>query len=136
MANRMTVIEKYTAIQAMLSGEYKGEFTLDQAKAFLAERIEQTAKKNASRSANGEKKLTPTQIANEGVKDSIVAYLTTTGKPQAVADLMRYADCCVGKSNQYITQMLTQLRTDNRVVRTEVKGRAYYSAPATENSAE
>lgn len=130
----LTVIEKYTAISEMLNGTYEGDFSTEQALAFLTERIEQTAKKNASRSENGEKKLTPTQKANEVAKDGIVAYLTAMGKPQTVADIMKYAECCVGKSNQWATQMLTQLRNENRVVRTEEKGKAYYGLPSTEET--
>jgi hypothetical protein len=130
----LTVIEKYTAISEMLNGTYKGDFSTEQALAFLTERIEQTAKKNASRSENGEKKLTPTQKANEVAKDGIVAYLTTMGKPQTVADIMKYAECCVGKTNQWATQMLTQLRNENRVVRTEEKGKPYYGLPSTEET--
>lgn len=131
---KMTVIEKYTAISEMLNGTYKGTFSTEQALAFLTERIEQTAKKNASRSESGEKKLTPTQKANEVIKDGIIAHLTTIRKPQSVADIMKYAECCIGKSNQYVTQMLTQLRNENRVVRTEVKGRAYYGVPSAEET--
>lgn len=137
MANKkkMTVVEQFTAIQQMLNGTYKGEYTPEQANAFLAERIAQTVKKNASRTnENGEKKLTPTQIANEGTKDGIVAYLTAIGKPQTVADIMKYAECCADKSNQYVTQMVTQLRNEKRVERTEVKGRAYYGLPSAEET--
>lgn len=130
----LTVIEKYTAISEMLNGTYKGDFSTEQALAFLTERIEQTAKKNASRSENGEKKLTPTQKANEVAKDGIIAYLATTGKPQTVADIMKYAECCVGKSNQWATQMVTQLRNENRVVRTEEKGKSYYGLPSAEET--
>lgn len=131
----LTVIEKYTAITEMLNGTYKGEFSTEQALAFLAERIEQTAKKNASRSTEtGEKKLSPTQKANEIAKDGIVAYLTQIGTAQTVADIMKYATVCTGKSNQWVTQMLTQLRNENRVVRTEVKGKSYYGLPSTEET--
>ena len=130
----LTVIEKYTAISEMLNGTYKGDFSTEQALAFLTERIEQTAKKNASRSENGEKKLTPTQKANEVVKEQLVEYLTKISKPQTVMDLMKYATCCTGKSNQYVTQMLTQLRNEGRVVRTEVKGKPYYGVPSAEET--
>lgn len=131
----LTVIEKYTAITEMLNGTYEGEFSTEQALAFLTERIEQTAKKNASRSTEtGEKKLSPTQKANETAKDGIVAYLAQIGKAQTVADIMKYAPICTGKSNQWVTQMLTQLRNENRVVRTEVKGKAYYGLPSTEET--
>jgi hypothetical protein len=136
MANKkMTVIEKYTAISEMLNGTYKGEFTTEQALAFLTERIEQTAKKNASRTAdNGTKKLTPTQQANEVVKNDLVTHLQVMGCPQTVADIMKTAYCCTGKSNQYVTQMLTQLKNENRVIRTEEKGKSYYSAPSAEET--
>lgn len=132
----LTVIEKYTAISEMLNGTYEGEFSTEQALAFLMERIEQTAKKNASRSENGEQKLSPTQKANETAKDGIVAYLAQIGKEQTVADIMKYAPVCTGKSNQWVTQMLTQLRNENRVVRTEVKGKGYYGLPSTESAEE
>lgn len=130
----LTVIEKYTAITEMLNGTYKGDFSTEQALAFLAERIEQTAKKNASRSENGEKKLTPTQQANEVVKNNLITHLAMMGCPQSVADIMKTADCCANKSNQYVTQMLTQLKNENRVIRTEEKGRAYYSTPSAEET--
>ena len=133
----LTVIEKYTAITEMLNGTYEGEFSTEQALAFLAERIEQTAKKNASRSTEtGEKKLSPTQKANETAKDGIVAYLAQIGKAQTVADIMKYASVCADKSNQWATQMLTQLRNEKRVVRTEVKGKAYYGLPSAESTEE
>ena len=135
MANKkMTVIEKYTAVSEMLNGTYKGEFTIEQALAFLTERIEQTAKKNASRTTdNGTKKLTPTQQANEVVKNDLVTHLQVMGCPQTVSNIMKTAYCCIGKSNQYVTQMLTQLKNENRVIRTEEKGKSYYSAfPAEE----
>ena len=127
MANKkMTVIAKYEAISAMLNGNYEGEWSKDEAVAFLQERVEQTRKKNAG--GSGEKKLTPEQEANEAIKTRIMAVLTANGEPMNLGELMKQVEGI--KSNQHISALVTQLKNAGLVVRSEVKGKAHF-APAT-----
>ena len=48
--------------------------------------------------------------------------------PMTVGDI---ADAVGVDSNQRMTALLTQLKNANAVVRTEVKGKAYYGLPIT-----
>lgn len=121
---KMTIIEKYTAIQQMLSGEYKGDFTAEQAQHFLEERIAQTLKKNATKP----KALTEKQKTNNGIKDQIYDYLVNCRIARNLDEISKEVPSCLNKSNQYITQMLVQLKWDNKVTRSEKKGKAYYQA--------
>ena len=127
MSNKkMTVVEKFEAISAMLSGNYNGDFTVEQAVEFLSERVAQTKKKNAG--GGGEKKLTPEQVANEAIKARIMEVLTANGAPMNLGELMKQVDGI--KSNQHISALVTQLKNAHLVERTEVKGKAHF-APAT-----
>ena len=133
MANKkMTVVEKFTAIGEMLNGTYEGELTKEQALSFIKERIEQTRKKNAS--GSGEKKLTPEQVANEGIKENILALLATATEPMSLGEMMKSIEGI--KSNQHISALVTQLKNAHKVVRVEVKGKAMFRLPTAEESAE
>lgn len=133
MANKkMTVVEKFTAIGEMLNGTYKGELTKEQALSFIEERIEQTKKKNTS--GSGEKKLTPEQVANEGIKENILALLATATEPMSLGEMMKSIEGI--KSNQHISALVTQLKNAHKVVRVEVKGKAMFRLPTAEESAE
>ena len=129
MANKkMTVIAKYEAISAMLNNTYEGEWSKDEAVAFLQEKMEQTRKKNAG--GTGEKKMTPEQEANEAIKTRIMEVLAANGAPMTLGDLMEQVDGI--KSNQHISALVTQLRNAKLVVRSEVKGKAHYALPTNE----
>lgn len=126
MNKKMTVVEKFEAISAMLNGNYNGDFTVEQAVEFLGERVAQTKKKNAG--GGGEKKLTPEQVANEAIKARIMEVLTANGAPMTLGELMKQVDGI--KSNQHISALVTQLKNAHLVERTGVKGKAHF-APAT-----
>ena len=125
MANKKTVVENFDAIKAMLNGETVEGYTLEDAIKFLDGRIEITAKKNANRGENA--KPTKVQIENEGIKSVILSTLTTT--PISIGDLMKSSVELGAYSNQKISALLTQLLTDGKVVRTAVKGKAFYALP-------
>lgn len=126
MANKKrTVVENFDAIKAMLNGETVEGYTLEDAVKFLDGRIEITAKKNANRGENA--KPTKVQIENEGIKSVILSTLTTT--PTSIGDLMKSSVELGAYSNQKISALLTQLLTDGKVVRTAVKGKAFYALP-------
>lgn len=131
---KMNMVDKFTAIKAMLNGEKVENFSMADALAFLDGRIEQVNKKNAS--GNGERKPTKTQLENEGIKGDIVEFLRTATQPVSIGDICK----AVGvESNQKISALVTQMLTvrkgevnpDGCIVRTEVKGKAYF-ALATE----
>ena len=122
MANKKTVVEMFEEIKALPG------LTEEQVE-FLEKRIEITKKKNASGSGENAKP-TKTQLENEGIKETIVAVLTNV--PITITDLVKSSADLNGYSNQKISALLTQLLKERRVVRTEVKGKAYYALPTEE----
>ena len=124
MANKLKVVDKFSAIKAMLNGEPVENFSVADALAFLDERIAITEKKNAS---GGERKPTKEQIANEGVKDTIKAVLGEIGVPATIGDMQKASAELGAFSNQKISALLTQLVKAGAIVRTEVKGKAHFA---------
>lgn len=127
---KMNLVDKFTAVKALLNGEKVEGFTVADALAFMDNRIEQTEKKNAS--GNGDRKPTKDQIANEGIKEQIVAFLRTQSVPVPMGDIMK----AVGiESNQKVTALVSSMLTvrkgevnpDGCIVRTEVKGKAHFA---------
>lgn len=124
MANKKTVVQMYEEIKALPG------LTAEQI-AFLEKRIEITQKKNANRGENT--KPTKTQLENEGIKETIVSALTAIGEPTTIGDLVKSSAELANYSNQKISALLTQLLKADKVVRTEVKGKAYYALPSAED---
>ena len=122
MATKKTVVEMFEEIKALPG------LTEEQVE-FLEKRIEITKKKNASGSGENAKP-TKTQLENEGIKETIVAVLTNV--PITITDLVKSSADLNGYTNQKISALLTQLLKEQRVVRTEVKGKAYYALPTEE----
>lgn len=135
---KMNMVDKFSAIKAMLNGEQVKDFSLADALAFIDGRIKQVNKKNATGST-GERKPTPKQIENEGVKAQIVEFLRSKSAPVPMADIMK----AIGiDSNQRVTALVSSMVTirkgevnpDGCIERTEVKGKAHFKfvEPATE----
>lgn len=127
---KMNMVEKFTAIKAMLNGEQVEGFSLAEAVAFLDSRIEQTEKKNAS--GNGERKPTKTQLENEGIKEQILEFLRSVEKPVTNGEITKgIGSYQPNKICQLVAQMLTVRKgvenPDGCIVRTEVKGKAYFA---------
>ncbi len=120
MANKLKVAEKFSAIKAMLNGEKVENFSIEQAVEFINERIAIVEKKNAQ---SGERKPTKTQLENEGIKERIAEILLTAEKPMTATDVGKAVDLTCSK----VSALLTQLVKSDAVVRTEVKGRAYFA---------
>ena len=125
---KMTMVEQYNATIALLNGETVENYSVADAVKFLTGRAEQTAKKNAG-GGGGERKPTKTQVENEGIKAQIMAVLGNAEDRMTVGELMKELAI---ESNQKVTSLLTQLRKDNKVERTEEKGVAYYTLPSAE----
>ena len=117
---KFNMVDKFGFCIDLLNGKAVEGFTRADAEKFLQERQVQAQKKNASTSG----KPTKTQVENEGIKEQILAVLTT--EPMAVADIMKATGI---ESNQKVTALLTQLLNANKVMRHAIKGKAHYSLP-------
>ena len=132
MANtnkKPTIVENFKDIIAVL--EENGLLT-EARKEFLEKRIAVTEKKNAS-GGNGEKKLTPTQIANKGIAKAIFDYLADNGKSLTISQMIKEVPTCADLSNQKINGILMREYNSEKYpnpnpmfVRSEVKGVAYF----------
>ena len=132
MANtnkKPTIIDNFKDILNVL--EENGLLTADR-KEFLEKRIAVTEKKNASGS-NGEKKLTPTQIANKGIAKAIFDYLKESGKSLTISAMIKEIPTCADLSNQKINGILMREYNSEKYpnanplfIRTEEKGVAKF----------
>ena len=95
----------------------------DEDKEFIEHEIALLDKKNST-----ERKPTPKQIENEGFKADILAWMESD-KLYAVADITKGVPSleAEGVSGNRVTALLKQLKDAGKVVRTEVKGNAFYS---------
>ena len=104
--------------------QIKANYKLTDAEvAFIDHELELLAKKNAS-----EKKPTAQQVANEGLKQTIVNVLTENGGLMTVTDVQKSCDELAELSNQRVSALLRQLKDDGKVERVEDKRKAYFKA--------
>jgi predicted transcriptional regulator len=112
MAKKMTIVEQYEVIIA----KAKGVLSESEVK-FLEERAEMHSKKNANR------KPTKAQAENEEIKAKILDTMEKDVK-YTVTDIQK----AVGlESNQKASALVRQLKESDLVVRSEEKGKAYFS---------
>ena len=64
---------------------------------------------------SGSKKPTATQVANEGLKATILSVLTAEGK--TASEVLALSDEFAGLSNQKISALLNQLAKDGKIVK-------------------
>ena len=109
---KMTIVEQYNSI----IGKVESILSPNEI-AFLRERAELHAKKNASR------KPTKAQTENEVLKEKILAFMEN-GKSYTISAIQK----AVGlESNQKTSALVRQLKESNLVVRSESKGIAYFT---------
>lgn len=112
MAKKMTIVEQYGAIIEKAKGVLSPEEI-----AFLEERAEMHAKKNANR------KPTKAQAENEEIKAKILKVMES-GKAYTVTEIQK----AVGlESNQKASALVRQLKESDLVIRKEEKGKAYFT---------
>ena len=128
--NKKTIVEQFEEIKEILKAN--GLLTQEKEE-FLDKRIEVTAKKNAS--GGGSKKLTPTQVANQGIASAIYEYLAINKAKLSISEMLKTIPVCTPLSNQKINGILTKLYDSEKhpiknpmFVRTEEKGVAKFSA--------
>ena len=108
----MTIVEQYEAIMAKCEGVLSSA-ELD----FLRERAEMHAKKNATR------KPTKAQTENENTKAEILAFMED-GVMYTITEIQKGVGL---ESNQKASALVRQLKEADLVVRTESKGKAYFT---------
>ena len=115
---KVTKREKFEMLKAL--SEVKANPMLTE---FIDHELELLAKKNAS-----EKKPTAQQMANEGLKQTIIEVLTENGGLMTVTDVQKSCEELAELSNQRISALLRQLKDDGKVDRVEDKRKAYFKA--------
>ena len=78
------------------------------------------------KSTTGERKPTANQVANEALKDAILAEMEDS-TIYRVGEMLKAFTCLAGLSAPKVTALMTQLKDAGKVVRTEEKGKAFYS---------
>lgn len=90
---------------------------------FIEHELELLAKKNSS-----EKKPTAVQVANEGIKETVLNVLVENGGLMTITEMQK-ANAELGElSNQRISALVRQLLADGKVERVEEKRKAYFKA--------
>ena len=112
MAKKLTIVEQYNAIIE----KAKGILSADEV-AFLEGRCELVAKKNATR------KPTKAQEENEVLKGKILEFMEPD-TPYTITDIQKGVGI---ETNQKTSALVRQLKDNDLVVRTEVKGKAYFT---------
>ena len=112
MAKKMTIVEQYEVIIGKCEGVLSAEELT-----FLRERAELHAKKNATRGQ------TATQKENEVIKQNILTAMEV-GKSYTATEVQKLVGL---ESFNKATSLLSQLKKDGLVIRTEVKGKAYFT---------
>ena len=109
---KMTIVEKYENIIE------KAKDVLSQAELdFLKERAEMHSKKNGSR------KPTKTQTENEKIKADILNFMEVD-KAYTISEIQKGLGI---ETNQKASALVRQLKEKDLVVRTESKGKAYFT---------
>lgn len=104
--------------------QIKANYKLTDAEvAFIDHELELLAKKNSA-----DKKPTAQQMANEGLKQTIIEVLTDNGGLMTVTDVQKSCTELSKLSNQRVSALLRQLKDDGKVERVEDKRKAYFKA--------
>lgn len=97
---------------------------------FFEKRIAQNAKRSAS-----ERKLTPHQLENQRIKEALVNEMAD-GVVYSIGEMLASFECFPdGMTANRLSALLTQLRGENLIKRTEVKGKAYFELGSEDEDA-
>lgn len=117
----MNKTEKMTNVKAL-------QYVLENCKLTeeVADKIAKIKASYEKKSTTGEKKPTANQVANEALKEAIVEAMED-GKAYRVGDMLKEIPVCADLSSQRVSALLNQLKDVGKVVRSEDKGKAFYS---------
>lgn len=111
MANKMTKRDYFNRILS---------YAHDEDKDFILHELDLLAKKNS-----GERKPTANQKVNEDIKSAIVEGLG--GSKMTIGEICKSVEACNDLSSQKVSALVRQLVIEGKVVREEVKRKAYFS---------
>lgn len=118
MTNKMTLRDYFAELRVLAENANRDDLVK-----FVDGRVEQLDKKN--KSASGDRKLTATQVANEGIKAEILECMPTEGG-LTIGEMLKEIPACNGLSSSKVTALVHQLIKAKKVVRIEEKGKAYF----------
>ena len=104
MEKKITKVDRFNQLKAITEVAENADLV-----AFIDHEIELLSKKSGSR------KPTANQVANEGLKETILANLTSEG--MTASEVLASSDEFAGLSNQKITALLRQLVLDGSVTK-------------------
>ena len=115
MSKKMTIAETLAEIVNSydLSEEHK---------AFLLERADKASRK----SSTGERKPTAKQVENAKVAETVYEAMEPN-RAYTVSEMVKVIPAFDGVSASYANAIVKKLKDSGKVVRTEVKGRAYFT---------
>lgn len=120
MANtKVTKKEMFTAILALIA-----ETTPENADV-LTKFVENEIALIDKRAAN--KTATKTQKENEGIKTLILDTLTEIDKPVTISEMQAFSADLAVYTNQKLSALLTQMKSEGTVVKTVEKKKSYFS---------
>lgn len=114
MTKKMTKREMYVAMMN------KYAFNAEEV-AFIEHEIELLDKKKS-----GERKPTATQVANIGIKETILEVLAEADRPLTITEIGKAHEELSTLTGQKISSMVSQLVKEFKVVRIEEKRKAYF----------
>ena len=115
---KVTKREKFEMLKALSEVQANPMLT-----EFITHELELLAKKNTS-----EKKPTAVQVANEGLKQTIMDVLNENGGLMTVTDIQKSCEELSELSNQKVSALVRQLKDDGKVEKVEEKRKAYFKA--------
>ena len=115
---KITKREKFEMLKAMAEVQ-KNPMLME----FIDHELELLAKKNSS-----EKKPTAQQVANEGIKQTILNVLAENGGLMTITDIQKASADLSDLSNQKLTALVRQLKDAELVEKVEDKRKAYFKA--------
>ena len=119
MSNKITKRESFKMIIEVLENNDRADLV-----EVMNHEIELLDKKKTSG------KMTKTQTENVGIKEIILQALATANEPMTITDLLKnnveLYDATAG-SNQKVSALMTQLKKENKVVRTTNGKKALFS---------
>lgn len=116
MTNKLTKAQKFAMLKEIPAVQENP--TLME---FIDHELELLAKKNS-----GDKKPTAVQVANDGIKNAILAGMVAN-TVYTITDLQKKIPECAELSNQRVTALVGQLVKAEKVLRVMEKGKAYFS---------
>ena len=114
---RITISEQFDLVSKFLMEHGASEQMID----FIADRKALHIKKIGTR------KPTKTQEANIGLIEDITNYMATVDKPITISEIIKSVSSCSGLSTPKVSALVTKMKNSGDVVRTEVKGKAYFA---------